>query len=183
MNDSSDFARLRLSRRRLLTGFGLTGLGVGLGVLAACTPSAPPGRAYRGAGRPCCRCADDCTGRRRRRAYRGPGSSQASCDHGPSRTSGYDGPNDCTCRRRRWRSAQARAAQSDLHRHAGRQQRPEPRLRQFQHPHGGRFSQRLACRRASDDGRAADHVRRAHRRYENWLAEDWKYNADFTEPR
>ena len=45
MNQSSDFARLRLSRRQLLTAFGLTGLGVGVGVLAACAPSAPPAAA------------------------------------------------------------------------------------------------------------------------------------------
>src|SRR5437660_4534893 len=45
MNLPSDFANLRLSRRQVLTAFGLTGLGVGMGVLAACAPSAPPAAA------------------------------------------------------------------------------------------------------------------------------------------
>src|SRR5215472_14585256 len=42
MQGSSDFTRVRLNRRQLLTAFGLTGLGAGLGVLAACAPSAAP---------------------------------------------------------------------------------------------------------------------------------------------
>ncbi len=45
MNESSDLSRFRLHRRQLLTAFGLSGLGVGLGVLAACAPSAPPAAA------------------------------------------------------------------------------------------------------------------------------------------
>ncbi len=39
MQESSDFTRIRLSRRQLLTAFGLT---AGLGVLAACAPAVPP---------------------------------------------------------------------------------------------------------------------------------------------
>jgi len=39
MHESSDFTSRRLSRRQLLVGFGLT---AGLGVLAACAPAAPP---------------------------------------------------------------------------------------------------------------------------------------------
>jgi len=45
VNESSDLSRFRLHRRQFLTAFGLSGLGVGLGVLAACAPSAPPAAA------------------------------------------------------------------------------------------------------------------------------------------
>ena len=45
MYQPTDLAKFRLNRRRLLTAFALTGLGGGVGVLAACAPSAAPAAA------------------------------------------------------------------------------------------------------------------------------------------
>ena len=173
MNESRGFSSFRLSRRQLLTRFGLTGLGVGV-LAIACAPSTPPAAAPTTAPaapartrqrppRPARR-AD-----RRGRGRRGdPGARPAAAPTAAPAAAARCGVED-------------RAPQPDADRHAGRRQRSEPDFANFniRTPGGSVNGWHSGALQTMAEPLIMFDVLTG--KYENWLAETWQYNADFTE--
>jgi peptide/nickel transport system substrate-binding protein len=167
VNDSAQLSRFRLHRRKFLTAFGLTGLGVGLGVLSACGPSAPPAAPTAAAPAP---------------ATAAPAAAPTQAPAKPAATTA---------------PAQAAPTTAPAAAPAGNLAQV-PRNQTFIAIQGGNNGSNpqfanfnIRTTGGSVDGWHSGALQTMAEplimfdvltgEYENWLAETWQYNADFTE--